>query len=175
MGLDITRIKAILFDIDGTLRDTDDQFTSRLRNWLYPIRFLFPDQDPTRFSRWFLMFIETPGSKILSLPDVVGADHIWEKFSDYLYSKGLGRNPEPFSMIPGVMDMLSRLKDSYPLAVISSRGQRTTLRFINQFGLSTYLKCVTTSLTCRHSKPYPDPVLWAASQIGVAPQECLMV
>jgi phosphoglycolate phosphatase-like HAD superfamily hydrolase len=121
------------------------------------------------------MFIETPGSKILSLPDVFGVDHLWGKFGDYLYSKGLGRNPEPFTMTPGVMDMLSRLKTCYSLAVISSRGQRTTQRFIDQFCLSPYFKCITTSLTCRHSKPYPDPVLWAASQIGISPRECLMV
>src|SRR4030066_1008926 len=118
MALDISRIKAILFDIDGTLRDTDDQFTNRLRNWLNPVRFLFPNQDPTRFSHWLIKFIETPGSKILSLPDVFGVDHLWEKFGDYLYSKGLGRNPEPFMMIPGVMEMLSRLKSCYSLAVI---------------------------------------------------------
>jgi len=29
--------------------------------------------------------------------------------------------------------------------------------------------------TCAHTKPFPDPVLWAAGQMGVEPENCLMV
>ena len=38
-----------------------------------------------------------------------------------------------------------------------------------------YFKVVVTGQTCRHTKPYPDPILWAASQIGVSTGACLMV
>ena len=34
MPIDKTRIQAICFDIDGTLRDTDDQYAESLSRWL---------------------------------------------------------------------------------------------------------------------------------------------
>lgn len=38
MSLDIPRIRALCFDIDGTLSDTDDQFVHKLARLLRPFR-----------------------------------------------------------------------------------------------------------------------------------------
>ena len=45
MPLDISRIQALCFDVDGTLRDTDDQMVLRFSRRLQPVRFLFPGRD----------------------------------------------------------------------------------------------------------------------------------
>ena len=46
---------------------------------------------------------------------------------------------------------------------------------MQQFELSNLFSAIATSQTCRHTKPYPDPILWVARQMGVAPENCLMV
>ena len=46
MPLDLARIHAICFDVDGTLRDTDDQFVQCLEGWLRPARILFRPARP---------------------------------------------------------------------------------------------------------------------------------
>ena len=32
-----------------------------------------------------------------------------------------------------------------------------------------------TSQTCHHTKPFPDPVIFAADSLGVSPKNCVMV
>ncbi len=34
---------------------------------------------------------------------------------------------------------------------------------------------MATARTTRHTKPYPDPILWAAEKMGIPPQACVMV
>ena len=47
--------------------------------------------------------------------------------------------------------------------------------FLDQFNLVPYFKCIATDQTCQHTKPFPDPILWAAREMGVLPEACLMV
>jgi phosphoglycolate phosphatase-like HAD superfamily hydrolase len=45
MTLDISRIKAVCFDIDGTLSETDDLFVKKVVKILSPANFLFENRD----------------------------------------------------------------------------------------------------------------------------------
>ena len=71
--------------------------------------------------------------------------------------------------------MLDDLSQRYPLAVVSARDERTTQMFLEETGLTRFFQCIATAQTCAHTKPFPDPVRWAARQLGVAPERCLMV
>jgi phosphoglycolate phosphatase-like HAD superfamily hydrolase len=71
--------------------------------------------------------------------------------------------------------MLSLLAARYPLAIVSVRGERSTRSFLSQFELEPFFQCIVTGQTCQHTKPYPDPILYAARQMGVGPQACLMI
>jgi phosphoglycolate phosphatase-like HAD superfamily hydrolase len=175
MTLEPTRIRALCFDIDGTLSDTDDQFVRKLARRLGLVKFLFPHKDPLPFARRLVMATETPGNLFFRLSDRLGLDGPLARLGDYIYRLGLGREPEPFVLIDGVREMLAVLRPRYPLSVVTARGRRTTQGFLNQFELADYFVCVAHSQTCRHSKPYPDPVLWAAAQMGVPPEQCLMI
>jgi phosphoglycolate phosphatase-like HAD superfamily hydrolase len=175
MPLDIPRIRALCFDIDGTLSDTDDVFVQRLAHWLGFTGFLLPHKDARLFARRLVMLTENPGSFLYGLPDRLGFDDGLAAVGDWLYRLGLGKNTRPFLLMPGVREMLSYLAERYPLAVVSARGVRSTRRFLEQFELTTFFQCVVTGQTCRHTKPYPDPILYAARQLGIPPQACLMV
>jgi len=59
--------------------------------------------------------------------------------------------------------------------VVSAGSERATLGFLEQFDLAPYFEAVATSITCPHTKPFPDPLLWAAGRLGVPPERCLMV
>ena len=71
--------------------------------------------------------------------------------------------------------MLETLSHYYPLAVISVRGNRKTMSFLDYFGLSHYFKVIVTGQTCQRSKPHPEPLHWTAKQLGLLPESCLMV
>ena len=71
--------------------------------------------------------------------------------------------------------MLERLGKRYPLSVVSARDTLTTMAFLNHFNLVPFFKCIATDQTCKHTKPFPDPILWAAKEMGVLPEACLVV
>ncbi len=175
MPLDVQRIRALCFDVDGTLRDTDDQYAATFERLFRPIRFLLPGRDSRAFARRFVMAVETPVNWLYSLPDRFGIDDEIVGLGEWLHEKGLGKRDHHYLLIEGVHDMLARLAARYPLAVISARPRRGTHAFLQHFDLTRFFTCVASAQTTPRTKPWPDPVLWAARQMKVAPEECLMV
>jgi phosphoglycolate phosphatase-like HAD superfamily hydrolase len=175
MPLEISRIRALCFDIDGTLSDTDDQYVQRLAGWLNPFESLLPGKNPQALARRIVMAIESPGNVLFSLPDRLNIDDQLASIGHALLRLGRQNHHPKYLLVVGVQEMLARLSNHYPLAVVSARGQRSSQLFLDQFGLRPYFQCVATARTCRHTKPYPDQILWAAQQMNVNPGACLMI
>lgn len=175
MPLDLNRVQAVCFDVDGTLSDTDDQFVLRLVKILTPLRYIFLGKYIPSLARKCVMFTEGPGNWAYNLADKIGLDGTIVAIGDRFYQIGIGQSPHPFKIIRGVKEMLERLKARYPLSIISARGQNSTHRFLNQFNLISDFSVVVTGQTCKHTKPYPDPLEWAALQMEVSTASCLMV
>jgi phosphoglycolate phosphatase-like HAD superfamily hydrolase len=175
MPLDISRIQAVFFDVDGTLRDTDDQFVNQIAAWLKPASRLLPARDARAFSRRLVMRLEDPGNYVQGLMDRLDIDRHLARLSDTLFSLGAGRQTAARPIIPGVHDLLLALSDRYPLAIVSARGERATLGFLEEHQLQRFFRVVVAGQTCRRNKPFPDPVLFAAKQLGFPPENCLMV
>ncbi|KAF0107499.1 MAG: phosphoglycolate phosphatase [Anaerolineaceae bacterium] len=174
MPLHVSRIRAICFDVDGTLSDTDDMYVRKLERILRPVRFLFRDHDAHRAARRFVMWSETPGNFLYGIPDSLGLDDDIAVVMEWLNR----RRPRPmkhFMLIPGVKEMLQALSGRYPLSVVSARDEKSTRVFLDQFDLTQFFPVIVTALTAERTKPYPDPVLHAAKAMGVPPEACLMV
>lgn len=176
-SIESKRISGLLFDVDGTLSDTDDRLVERLSRFLLPVSWLFKNRDSKRFARRLLMAMETPGNFLYGLADSLGIDKYLAKIYHRLPQK---KHPQKsgqdlFWIIPGVKEMLDTLADHYPMAVVSARDAESTLHFLEHFGLLSYFDAVVTSQTCPHTKPYPDPVIYAAKQLGLTPDTCLMI
>ena len=170
MALDIPRIKALCFDVDGTLSDTDDVYVQKVERF-FP-RFLF--KDPEHAARRFVMWVEAPGNTLLGLTDTIGLDDEIVALIDWI-SRHQKRSSKTFWLIPGVDEMLKELKGHYPMSVVSARDEKGTMRFLEQFNLVQYFDAVITGQSTEHTKPYPDPILFAAQKMGVKPGECLMI
>jgi phosphoglycolate phosphatase len=74
-----------------------------------------------------------------------------------------------------VDEMLARLQGKFPMAVVTARDEKGTMRFLQQFDLAQYFDVVVTGQSAEHTKPYPDPILFAAQKMNVKPEECLMI
>lgn len=170
MSLDLSRITALCFDVDGTLSDTDDLYMQKILQF-FP-QFLF--KDPARAARRFIMWVEAPGNALLGLADTFGMDDEIIAVVHWL-SRRRKLADKHFLLIPGVDKMLAQLRGRYPMAVVSARDENGTLAFLEQFDLVKYFDVIVTGLSAKHTKPYPDPILLAARQMGVAPENCLMI
>lgn len=170
MALDFPRIKALCFDVDGTLSDTDDVYVHKFARF-FP-RFIF--KNPDHAARRFVMWVEAPGNALLGLTDTIGLDDEIVALIDWM-SRHQKRSSKTFWLIPGVDEMLKQLKEHYPMSVVSARDEKGTMRFLEQFNLLSYFDAIITGQSAEHTKPYPDPILLAAQKMGVNPKECLMI
>jgi HAD superfamily hydrolase (TIGR01509 family) len=170
MSLDLSRIKALCFDVDGTLSDTDDLYIQKVTRF-FP-RFLF--KDPARAARRFIMWIEAPGNALLGLADTLGIDDEMIAVINWL-SLHHKYSSKKFLLVPGVDETLKQLHGRYPMAVVSARDEKGTLAFLEQFDLVKYFDVIVTGLSAKHTKPYPDPILLAAQKMNTSPENCLMI
>ena len=174
MPIDLSRIQALCFDVDGTLNDTDDQFVDRAAPFFQVIRWLLPGQDYQRAARRFVMWAEAPGNALIGVPDFLGIDDDLAKIVNWMNQKRKAQIKH-FRPIVGVVEMLEGLYGRYPLAVVSARDEDSTREFLRQAGIEQHFVCVAGALTCAHTKPYPDPLYWAAQKMGVKAENCLMI
>jgi HAD superfamily hydrolase (TIGR01549 family) len=174
MPLDIPRIKALCFDVDGTLSDTDDQFKRKIERLLNPIKIFLPNQDPGPIARKLVMLSESPGNFLMGIPDRLGIDNELAAIGNFFFQMG-HRKADGFLLIQGVRKTLEKLKNHYPMSIVSARGATSTNHFLNQFNLHPFFDFIVTAHTCEYTKPYPQPIIWAARQMNVQPEECLMI
>lgn len=175
MSLDTNRIQALCFDIDGTLSDTDDQYVHKLAGWLNPFRSLLRDKDALSTARRVITSVETPGNRLLEFLDRLGIDDELGRLADLITRHTQIHQPDRHLTIPGVMDMLEALQPHFQMSIVSSRRHSNALFVLDGLNMKHFFPVIATAQTCRYSKPYPDPVRWAALQMGVEPQACLMV
>lgn len=175
--LDAHRIKGLLFDVDGTLSDTDDHWIERVFNLLQPLSWLFKNKDPRRFARWLVMAVETPANSIYAIADKLHLDGPFAAFYNWIARHQGTKKPKQdrFWIIPGVKEMLKHYHRRYPMAVVSARDALSTQYFLEHFEITDYFDAVVTAQTCKYTKPYPDPVIFAAQALGLNPRDCVMI
>ena len=175
MNLDLTRVRAICFDVDGTLRDTDDSYVLKFQRFLNPFRFLFPKQDTGKFARWLVMAMESPGNFFFEIPDNLDLDDEIARFQAYMRSKRKKTVMHETRIITGVKETLEKLEGHFPMCVVSARPAFGTYQFLTQHSLHNFFIEVAHGQTTRYTKPHADPILWCAEKMGCAPEEILMV
>jgi HAD superfamily hydrolase (TIGR01509 family) len=171
MPLDIPRIQALCFDVDGTLSDTDDYMTASVASWMRRVPGL---ADPDRLARRMVMWLESPGTFLMGLGDRLSIDDELIGVISWVYRRS-HRPGRLLPCVPGVATMLRALSRRYPMAVVSARDELSTTTFLRRSGLRTYFEVVVTALSAPRTKPFPDPVLLAARGLGVAPGACVMI
>ncbi len=169
--LDRDAVDAVLFDLDGTLMDTDDQAVEALARWLQRLRW----PSPHRAARRLIMASETPGNALMTLLDVLGLDAPLAAFTGRLQRwRGL-RTRADFRIIAGAEEMLAEMKGRYRLAVVTTRGLREAETFLAQYELRDLFDAVVTRESTWRLKPHPAPVQHAARLLSVPVERCVMV
>lgn len=168
--LDPEAIDAFLFDLDGTLLDSDDQAVERIACRLGKLGF----KEPARAARRLVMAAETPGNALVTALDLVGLDALLGLSRALHRLRGL-RSEANFALVPDTDTAVRALSERYRLAVVTTRGRRDAHAFLSAFRLTHVFEVVVTRESTWRIKPHPAPVLYAARALGVDPQRCVMV
>ena len=173
--LALTEVEAIFFDLDGTLIDTDDVMLERVARWLQPLARLLSQGDPKRMLRRAIMASEGPTNAFLTFLDILGLDDEFFALGDRLRRlRGL-RTPANFQPVDGVVEAVRELSGRYPLGIVTTRSRRDARTFLKQHTLADCFSVVVTHEDTWRLKPHPEPIRYAAEQLGVAVGRCIMV
>lgn len=168
-------VSAVLFDLDGTLVETDDRAVQHLAQRLSRVQRLLPRQDPLRTARRLVMRSHDGLQGWLTLLDRLGLDAVTQRAAQRLGL--LDDNADGHRLVPvaGTTSLLQALSSRYPVGIVSTRRAAEVYAYLQQQGLDGQVSVVVGSDTTRRIKPHPEPVLWAARALGVTPDTCVMV
>jgi phosphoglycolate phosphatase len=186
MNLDLSRIRALCFDVDGTIADTDDRLVAQLAAVLAAVP-LLSGRRAERLARQVVMGAETPVHAAYALLDRLGLDvpvsrlrtrlrRIKASGADPGHTRSIDAADEvPHDMMPGVQEMLVALAARYPMSTISTGTAPRVERFLKHYRVRDHFAAVVGSQTTRRMKPHPEPLIFAAAAMGVDPAACLMI
>lgn len=171
LPFDPATLDAILFDMDGTLIDTDDADVAR---WARRASRVYEQPErAARAGRQIVMAAETPVNGLFTVLDVVGLDTPAVRLMIAL--NGGTDQMESIPAIEGIPDMLRRLAERYTLGVVSTRTCAESERYLTEMGIREQMAVIAGRDSTWRIKPHPQPVKWAARQLGVDPLRTLMV
>jgi HAD superfamily hydrolase (TIGR01509 family) len=168
-------VEGVLFDLDGTLIDTDDDLVARWASRLESIEPLLPSHDAKRSVRRTISAGQKPANTLLTLLDRMGFD------DEALAVRGrlrqlAGQPPtDTFRLIDGVPELLERLGDRFSLAIVTTRSREEVDAFLEQFGWQDRFQAVVTRDDVAHLKPDPEAILLAAEKLKIPVGRCAMV
>lgn len=164
-------MKAVLFDLDGTLADTAPDLghalnLQRERHGLPPLaqETIRPYASHGTRGLFEIGFgLKPEDAQFCTMRDEYLA----------LYTANLCRLTQLF---PGMAELLQQLEGKgIAWGVVTNKPARFTNPLMEQLGLFNRAASIVSGDTCPHPKPHPEPLLAAAREIGVAPQSCLYV
>lgn len=170
------QVRAVLFDLDGTLIESDDRAVEALVQRLRFLGRLASPEQRMRLARRWLMRSEVIVNSTLTLLDRLHLDGPLFRLLDRLHLLRAQRQPDVFVAVAGTPDMLAALrKAQYALGVVTSRNHREAAAFAAQFGLTSLFDVMITRDDVLRLKPHPMAVRKAAEKLGLPVQQCAMV
>lgn len=168
-------LSAILFDLDGTLVETDNRWAAIFARRLAPIKGVLPGFDNVAWGRKLVMSVETPANYAISTLEHVGLSSGLMGLTDRIRrSKGLATR-DAVELVAGTQRLLAALKVRYKLAIVTTRARPEAYGFVAKGGLEAYFDAIITREDVWRMKPHPEPVRKAAALLGLPVERCLMV
>ena len=162
-------VAAVLFDLDGTFADTAPDLGAALnhlreQHGLPPLPLEAIRPQASHGARGLLKL----GFGIE--PDAPEFDNLRAHFLDY-YAAHICVHTRLFDGMAELIDEVEHRK--LPWGIVTNKPHRFTVPLMRALGYADRAACLISGDTCARAKPYPDPLLKAAQDIGVDPAHCL--
>ena len=165
-------IKAVLFDMDGLMVDTESLATEAFIHSAKKQGYDMTKEETLLVLGFTTKSIYDFWENYFKNSDVSGkqlVDDHYKYIEDILFTTG------PRKM-PYIEELLKYLKNSnYKVAVASSSSMNHIINNMEKTGLKKYIDEFASGAEVENGKPAPDVFLLAAKRLGVKPEECLVL
>lgn len=163
--------RAVLFDMDGVISDTEKFYIDGVIKTLEEEGITITPMDmkdlfgSTLVYVWNKLIVRYQLTR--TAEEYVDAVH--EIIEELIQQEGL----QP---MPGVLDLIRSLHEAgVPLAVASSSPKAMIEHNMELFGVLDCFGAIVSGMECRKGKPEPEIYLKAAENLGVEPEECVVI
>jgi 2-phosphoglycolate phosphatase len=163
-------LRAVLFDLDGTLLDTAPDMVGAL-NELRREKLLDPlpyEQVRGSVSHGAARVVRSGFAD--ADPETLAA--LQRRFLE-IYRGALSRGTRLFPGMDRVLETLSQR--ALKVGIVTNKAAWLTEPLLAELGLRARFGCVVSGDTVAERKPHPMPLLHAAELLEVAPEECIYV
>ncbi len=160
---------AIIFDMDGTLMETEEQWDVVRRQLAADAGVAWPDAATKAMmgmstQEWSAYLVSDVGLP-LTAPEAA------EKTIDAMAA----HHRAGVELLPGAIESVRRMAERYPIAIASSSPRRLIDAGVKAMGVGELLGATVSTEEVGAGKPAPDGFLRAAELLGVDPAACIAV
>lgn len=164
-------LKAILFDLDGTLVDTEEFYIDGTYEYMIKLGYTGPKSDVSRIVGTIF-----PESYIViadMLDNRYSVEEIEKINTKYFYEDHLLDYRK--YIFDDVAETIKELSNrGYRLAICSSNYRDEIKRCLVENGIDSYIDAIITGYECQHAKPAPDVYLKALEVLNIKREEALI-
>ncbi|GGY73128.1 phosphoglycolate phosphatase [Cellvibrio zantedeschiae] len=165
------KIRAVMFDLDGTLLDTAPDFVAVVNK-------LLQENGRDELPHEMIRACVSNGSKALVMM-AFAIEEAHETFQPLrarlleLYTQHIAVFTKPF---PGVQDLLNNLaKHNIPWGIATNKPAAYTVPLMEQLNMQPAPAIVICPDHVQDSKPHPESLFLAARELGCTPEEIIYV
>ncbi|PAF28550.1 pyrophosphatase PpaX [Paenibacillus sp. 7516] len=161
-------IETVLFDLDGTIIDTNELIISS---------FLHVMEGWEHSAPWTREQIipHMGGTLEQQMRTFSGQEEVAEYVKGYRAYNDIHHEAmvKPFPHVNEVVEALHQA--GIVMGVVTTKIRPSTLKVLERFDLMKYMKSIVTVTDVTHPKPHAEPVLKAMEELGADPAKTLMV
>lgn len=165
---DLTNIRAILWDLDGTLQDSYGLILSSMQHATRTVLGrTFPDDflmqkvgQPLSVQMWDFTDDQATHDELV---------RVYREHNEAVHDQNLRE-------FPGMREALERLQAAgYKMGVVTSKRHELAQQGLDVTGCAPYMDFVVGPDDCPGHKPDPAPVVYGCKLAGFAPENCMYV
>ncbi|MGG4343877.1 pyrophosphatase PpaX [Paenibacillus lautus] len=161
-------IETVLFDLDGTIIDTNELIISSFLH-------VFEAQAPGTLTRE--QIIPHMGTTLeQQLQAFSGGVEDVSPFVKAYRSFNTLHHDEMVRPFPHVNEVVERLhRHGLSLGIVTTKIRPSTMMTLERYDLERFMSAIVTVNDVEHPKPHPEPVLTAMERLGANPATTLMI
>ncbi|NHI72137.1 HAD family phosphatase [Lactococcus petauri] len=167
----MNKFKAVIFDMDGVLVDTEQFYAQRREEF-------FSNHN---ISIQHMKYSDFIGGNMREIwPQILGVDFDQDEVAKLhaAYLKLKDNNPLPYKdlLFPDVKTVLEALEnDNFKIGLASSSAMQDIDEMLNIHGLRPYFKSILSGNDLKATKPHPEIYQLSMKTLNVKPEETLII